>query len=275
MERMTTDETSAPTPPVWAVFATFLAAAFAILVASVFAGMVLHSLDPDVPPVEALQGLKGLIAGALASSTALIFTLSFAARGFTLARLRLVPGRERGVDIAAAMIGVLALGQTLDSATTLAGLGDHGSMSVIRRALLGASGPELFLAVITIGVLAGAAEETFFRGYMQSLLRERWRPALAVAVTALCFGGLHLDPIHAPLAVALGVYLGFLTERTGSALPAVACHVVNNAVYTVITALVGTTGGREVTLILGGVAAPVFVGCILWLRWSLPASPKT
>ena len=267
-------QTSSPPPSVLTVFVTFLIAAFAILVASVFAGMVLHSLDPDVPPVEALQGLKGLIAGALASSSALVFTLSVAARGLSLARLRLVPGRERGVDIGVAMLGVLALGQMLDSATTLVGLGDSGSMLVIRRALLGASGPELFLAVITIGVLAGAAEEAFFRGYMQSLLRERWGPALAILVTAGCFGVLHLDPIHAPLAVALGVYLGFVTERTGSALPALACHVVNNSVYTVITALVGTTGGRQMNIVLGGVAAVVFAGTILWLVRSLPAPSR-
>jgi membrane protease YdiL (CAAX protease family) len=244
----------------------FLLAAFAILITSVFAGIVLHSLDPDVPPVEALQGLKGLIAGALASSTALVFTLTFAARGFTLARLRLVPGRETGVDLAVAVIGVLTLGQALDSATTLAGLGTHGSMSAIRRALHGAPGPELFLAVVTIGILAGAAEELFFRGYMQSMFRERWGARRAVLVTALCFGVLHLDPVHAPLAVALGVYLGYLTERTGSALPAMACHVVNNAVYTVITALVGSYGGREVNLALGAGAAVVFVLCIVRLQ---------
>ena len=264
-------QTSPPPPSVMAVFVTFLIAAFAILVASVFAGMVLHSLDPDVPPIEALQGLKGLIAGALASSCGLIFTLFIATRGLSLTRLRLVPGRERGVDIGVAILGVLALGQTLDSLTTLIGLGDHGSMAVIRRALLGASGPELFLAVVTIGVLAGAAEEAFFRGYMQSLLRERWRPALAIAVTAICFGGLHLDPVHAPLAVALGVYLGFVTERTGSTLPAVVCHVVNNSVYTVLTSVVGTISSREINMILGAVAAVVFAGAILWLVRSLPA----
>jgi membrane protease YdiL (CAAX protease family) len=95
-----------------------------------------------------------------------------------------------------------------------------------------------------------------------------------VLVTALCFGALHLDPVHAALAVALGAYLGFLTERSGSALPAVACHVVNNAVYTVLTAVVGTIGGRDVNLMLGGAAALIFAGCMFWLHRSLPASPR-
>jgi len=93
-----------------------------------------------------------------------------------------------------------------------------------------------------------------------------------VLVTALCFGALHMDPVHAPLAVALGVYLGYLTERAGSALPAIVCHVVNNAVYTVITALVGSFGGRELNLMLGGVGAAVFVLCLLRLQSSLASS---
>lgn len=265
-------ESSPPStpPPVWVVLVTFAAAAFAILATSIFAGLLLHSLEPDLPPVEVLQSLKGLIAGALASSTALVLTLGFAARGFTLARLRLVPGRERGRDLILAIVGVLSLGQTLDALTVLRGLDDHGAMSVIRKALTGASGPELFLAVVAIGVLAGAAEELFFRGYMQSLLRERWRPALAIGVTAVCFGALHMDLLHAPLAMVLGVYLGFITERAGSALPAVACHVVNNAVYTLLTALVGPLGGRDLNLMLGAASLIVFVGCLAALHRSLP-----
>jgi membrane protease YdiL (CAAX protease family) len=253
----------------------FLLAAFAIVVASVFAGMVLHSLDPDVPLMDALQGLKGLIAGALATSTALAFTVMVAARGLTLARLRLVPGRESGFDLLVAIVGVLSLGQALDSATTLAGLGTGGSMSAIRRALEGASGPELLLAVVTIGILAGVAEELFFRSYMQSMFRERWDARRAVLVTAVCFGVLHLDPVHAPLAIALGIYLGYLTERTGSALPAMVCHVVNNAVYTVITAIVGSYGGRDINLVLGGAAAVLFALCILRLHSSFSTAPRS
>ena len=265
-------ETSSPPPPppVWVVLRTFLLAAVTILAASIVAGMVLHSLEPDRPPMETLQGLRGLIAGALASASALILTLGISARRLTLARLRLVPGRERGRDLLAAVIGVLALGQALDSATTLIGLSDHGSMAVIRKALQGASGPELFFAVIAIGIVAGAAEEVFFRGYMQSMLRERWRPTLAILVTSLCFGALHLDLLHVPLAIALGVYLGFVTERAGSALPAVVCHIVNNAVYTLLTASVGSWDGRGLHVVLGITGVLVFAGCLAFLRRSLP-----
>jgi membrane protease YdiL (CAAX protease family) len=267
-------ESPSPPPPAWVVLLTFVIAAFAILVTSIFAGLLLHSLDPDVPPIEALRGIRGLIAGALASSTALVFTLAVASRGLTLARLRLVPGRETGLHLVVAIVGVLAFGQALDSATVLVGLADRGSVSVIRKALLGVSGSDLFLAVVTIGLFAGAAEEVFFRGYMQSMLRERWRPWMAIAVTSFCFGALHLDVVHGPLAALLGLYLGFVADRTGSALPAIACHVVNNVVYTILTAVIGSFGGRGLQLALGAASAVVFVACVAWLRHSLPRSSR-
>jgi hypothetical protein len=144
----------------------------------------------------------------------------------------------------------------------LAGLGQHGSMAAIRRALLGATGSDLFVAVIVIGVLAGGAEEVFFRGWMQTRLREHWPAARAVVVTSVAFGLMHLEWLHAALAVALSLWLGFVTEQTGSALPAVAAHVINNAVFTLLTASAGTVTGFEPNALLLLASAAVFLGCL-------------
>jgi membrane protease YdiL (CAAX protease family) len=258
---------------VWPVFVAYAIAFVAIVVCSTLAVAVVRSLDPEAPEAEALAGLPGLLAGGIASSVGLMVTLAIVARGLSPARLRLVPGRESGRDLLVMIVGVLALGQALDSLTMLAGLGDQGTMETIRRALARASGPELFAAVVVIGVLAGTAEEVFFRGYMQALLREGWGPRLAVVVTSAAFGLLHLDWIHAPLAFALGLYLGHLTERTGSALPAVACHVVNNAVFTVLTAAFGALTAPGPNAVLLATTGPIFVACLVWLRRSLPGAP--
>lgn len=231
--------------------------------------MALHTLDPDVPPAEALQGLGGLVAGGLASSAALAFTTFVATRGMPLARLRLRPGRERGEHLVIMVVGMLSLGQALDSLAVLTGVANRGAMEMMRRALAGASGPNLFAAVVVIGVLVGIAEEAFFRGYMQSLLRERWRPATAVVVTSLCFALLHLDTVHAALAFVIGLYLGFVTEISGSALPAATCHVVNNCVFTLLTALVGSPPGVMVNLALLSGTSVVFAAAVVWLRRSL------
>jgi len=72
------------------------------------------------------------------------------------------------------------------------------------------------------------------------------------------------------MAFVLGLYLGVLTERTGSALPAIVCHVVNNSLFTVLTALSGTVESRQVNALLLGLSAAVLVVCLAILHHRLP-----
>jgi membrane protease YdiL (CAAX protease family) len=255
--------------PVW----LSCAAAFVWIVAfSLMAAEVVRSLYPNVPERVALEGFPGLLAGGIASSVALMLTALIGSGAATRAALRLVPGRETGLTFLLVVVGMLALGQTLDSLTVLAGLSRHGNMVMIRRALAQAAGPDLLLAVLVIGVLVGTAEEIFFRGYMQSRLVQRMPRAAAVLVTSLCFGAFHLDWLHSLLALILGLYLGWITELTGSALPAVVCHVVNNAVFTILTASWGAIDGVAINLVLGAAAAVLFAATIPCLRVAV-ASP--
>jgi membrane protease YdiL (CAAX protease family) len=212
----------------------------------------------------------GLIAGGLASSTALVLTVALVSQPFEAAALRLVPGRETSADLGAAVLGTLALGQVLDSAVMLAGFGRSGSMPAIRQALTGIDGAELFAAVVVLGLMAGAAEEVFFRGYMQTRLRLAWRAGPAVVATSAAFALLHMEWIHAAMALVLGFYLGAITERLGSALPAVVCHVANNSVFSVVTAAAGTIDGRRVNAILLGVSLVVFAACLAFLFRRVP-----
>jgi hypothetical protein len=256
------------------VFLAYLLAVVMIVGLSLLAVVIVTSLYPDLSEQAVLQGLPGLLAGGLASSLALVVTVLVVARPPDAARLRLLPGRETGRSLLVMVVGVLALGQALDCLTSLLGLGNRGALPEIRRALAGAVGPDLFFAVIVIGVVAGTAEEVFFRGYMQAALRRRWPRWAAVVTTSVCFAILHVELIHAVLAFSLGLYLGFVTELTGSALPAVVCHVVNNAVFTLLTAVGVAVNGVGANAGLAAVAAVAFVGCFLWLRHAhaLPAA---
>ena len=252
------------------MFVAYVIAVFTIVLASLAALATLRAANPDVPDLELLSGVTGLVAGALASSTALILTVALVSQPFDAVTLRLVPGRERGLDLATAVVGMLALGQVLDSLAMLTGVGGTGSMPMIRRALTGVQGADLFAAVLVLGVMAGAAEELFFRGYMQTRLRAAWPPSAAVIVTSLAFGLLHMEWVHASMAFALGLYLGVLTERTGSALPAIVCHVVNNSLFTVLTALTGTVESRQTNALLLVLSAAVLLVCLGILRRRLP-----
>jgi membrane protease YdiL (CAAX protease family) len=257
-------------PPIWPVFVAYVGAFAVIVVLSFISIHTVQTMYPDLPPAAVFESLAGVLALVVASSTGLLLTILLVDRGSSLTRLRLRPGRETGWTLAVMVIGMLALAQMLDSLTMLAGLGQPGVMVLIRRALAQAVGPDLFLAVLVMGVLAGSAEEIFFRGYMQTRLGERIPPAAAVIVAGACFAILHSDLLHGVLAFALGLYLGWITELAGSTLPAMVCHVINNSLFTILTALWGTLEGWSVNAGLIAVCGLVFTACVLWLRRSDP-----
>jgi len=259
----------------WHVFATYLVAVAGMFANTPLAMEVLHRVYPKVPELTLVRTLPGLLVGSLAASSALLLTLLLLVRPLDPVRFRLLPGGETGSTLAAAVLGLLALGQALDSLTVLLGLDARGSLQLIRRALEGTTGPGLFGAVVVLGLVAGAAEEIFFRGYMQSRLREHWPPALAIVATSVSFAALHADvtAVHMVVALVLGLYLGFVAEATGSTLPCIVCHVVNNVVYTLQTALGFNIVGRDANLVAVVAGGAVFVACALWVRHTAVALP--
>nr|BAL59181.1 hypothetical protein HGMM_OP3C336 [Candidatus Acetothermum autotrophicum] len=58
-----------------------------------------------------------------------------------------------------------------------------------------------------------------------------------MVVTALFFGVIHLDIVQGVLAFVIGLYLGYLTVRSGSIFPAIVAHGVNNLWATVESSL--------------------------------------
>lgn len=92
--------------------------------------------------------------------------------------------------------------------------------------------------------LAPVCEEIAFRGYLQSALRLRLRDRRALAVGAVLFATMHLNPVSLPGLLVLGVLFGWLALRTGSVWPGVAAHAANNAVASLIALAVPDTAGR-------------------------------
>jgi membrane protease YdiL (CAAX protease family) len=91
------------------------------------------------------------------------------------------------------------------------------------------------IAIAAIATLvAPVCEEIAFRGYLQSTLLSRRRPALAVAAAAVLFAIIHLDPVRFPALVVLGAVFGWLRQRAGSVWPAVAAHAANNGLVSIV-----------------------------------------
>lgn len=92
---------------------------------------------------------------------------------------------------------------------------------------LPSGGLELFLQFLVLCVLPAVGEELLFRGALQGLMRP-CGSAVAIFGPALLFALLHLDPIQGLTAFVCAVFLGWLAERSGSILPGMVLHFVNN-----------------------------------------------
>lgn len=88
------------------------------------------------------------------------------------------------------------------------------------------------LGYVAVALLAPLAEEVVFRGAaLRLMLRsDRVRPWAAIIISALLFGLAHANPAQLPHAILIGILLGWIYWRTGSIVPTVLYHWVNNSV---------------------------------------------
>lgn len=84
------------------------------------------------------------------------------------------------------------------------------------------------ITLLCIAVMPAFSEEWLFRGYIQSRLTQRWRPWLAVLVSSILFAGFHMEPLHVIAVLPLGIWLGFISYRCASIIPAMLAHAYNN-----------------------------------------------
>ena len=87
-------------------------------------------------------------------------------------------------------------------------------------------------AVTAAVVLAPLSEEVFFRGLVQSSLRQvTGRPWVAIIVASGFFAIVHGEWANRPALLALGLVLGYNYERTGRLMPAIVIHSLFNATF--------------------------------------------
>jgi CAAX protease family protein len=93
---------------------------------------------------------------------------------------------------------------------------------------LGAIPVQVFLIVVA----APVSEEVCFRGMLFGGLRERWPRIAAALLSGAIFGGLHATTgISAvPPLIFFGFTLALLYEKTGSVVPGILLHMLNNSI---------------------------------------------
>jgi len=229
---------------------------------------------------DALWRAASTLPGAFAAMAAVILAEAIVlAAGVRLsglparARLRLGPS-SAPPRVLAAMLGcMILLSHGLDAAVHLAGLGDYGTLGLLSELFKSASALQLAAGGALIGVGVGTVEEMLFRGFIQTGLAGRLGAMRGVLAASLLFGAAHLDPVQGPMAVLLGLYLGSITEWTGSIRPAIACHVANNLFGALAPALIVLPPSpRSHALSVAISAAGLAIG-IPWIRRRLAPRP--
>lgn len=100
--------------------------------------------------------------------------------------------------------------------------------------LLRPSGRALAENLTVVALVPALCEELFFRCGLQQILRRWWRSdTLAIVVTALIFSLAHGDLFGLVPRFIMGLVLGLLFLRTGSALVNICAHCANNALVVV------------------------------------------
>jgi len=185
-------------------------------------------------------------------------------------RLGLRRGRLSGGQTALLIVGTLGASFALDGLLDLTGLKEHSTLGEFERHVAGIRGPTLALALLAFGIAPGISEELLCRGLLQRGLVRRLGAPVGILLASAAFGALHVDPIHAASATALGVYLGVASYLAGGVRASMACHTVNNLVALGTGAfLPGSDAGALPAIAGGGLTA---IGA-LWLAWRLVGSP--
>jgi len=153
---------------------------------------------------------------------------------------RLLPRPPRGLFSMSLGFFGLALGAVLLVALLLGPMLPKGAdpQQELQQILAGTSGAlPLLLLLTTVALLAPLFEEMVFRGVvlgwlaprMPRRLSPRLQSALAVTISGLAFGLIHLQPLALPTLTTLGIVLGAALLGTRSLWTCVAVHALWNA----------------------------------------------
>ena len=137
--------------------------------------------------------------------------------------------------------------------------------------------------IISITIMAPLVEELLFRGAIQGyMLRKGMKPLHAILIASAIFGIVHMNPIQIPFAFAIGLIFGWLYYRTGSVIPGIVGHFINNSIACIQMATLTEEEfntktiewlGAGPTYALFALSLVVMIGMFLYLKKRLPAAP--
>ena len=108
------------------------------------------------------------------------------------------------------------------------------------------------------------------------------KPLNAILIASAIFGIVHMNPIQIPFAFAIGLIFGWLYYRTGSVVPGIIGHFINNSIACLQMATLTEEEfntktiewlGAGPTYALFALSFAVMIGMFLYLKKRFPAAP--
>ena len=123
---------------------------------------------------------------------------------------------------------------------------EKAQMDLIERLLL--QDFSVTFALSMMAVTPAICEEVLFRGYIQRQAERSMGIWGGILFSGLIFGIYHLRPTQAVPLGLLGIYLAYLTWRSGSIIPAMIVHFANNAFAVALGRFASTQEGAAIDL---------------------------
>lgn len=153
---------------------------------------------------------------------------------------------------------------------------------------------QLFTAILgerwgylALGILAPIAEEMVFRGAILRTLLQVFKGKMswfAIFISALLFGTVHGNLLQGMHATLIGILLGWMYYRSGSIIPGIVYHWVNNTVvYVMYNLMPEMADGKLIDLFHGDTRTMmmgiffslcIFIPALLQLHKRLPNAPQ-
>lgn len=133
------------------------------------------------------------------------------------------------------------------------------------------SGANIIPALLVMAVLPAIMEELLFRGAILNCCENGVGSIRTVFLVGFCFSLFHGSPEQTVYQFIAGCAFAFVAVRSGSILPSVVMHFINNALLVVLSAcncfdetgnLIISSGGNIALIVTSALA---LVGALIWL----------
>lgn len=119
-----------------------------------------------------------------------------------------------------------------------------------------------WIGILAVAIIGPVLEEMLFRGAITKELLKQYEPLKAILISGLIFGIFHLNPAQIFPAMLIGFVLAWLYWRTGSLVPGILIHIVNNSLSCYLSITYPNT--NDITELLGaGIVAGVLLAVAL------------